>query len=169
MNNKAEKKTEKLTYDEDGGLVLMKNWSPTLRWISILPAIIIIFIVVKFLFLGAIVNRLEKESYLLSFYVTAITSGLVYLAVVDIVAAIAPKKRVLVSIITAISFGLIVVIVSVINLPVFLNGDFVISKKHIMIGLGIAFLSSILGLYLGVRLTIDRQKKAENLNVNIES
>lgn len=167
MDNKTEQKKEKLSYDEDGGLIFMKNWSPILRWICILPAALITFIAVRLLFLNPFLNMIENTSYLLSFYVNVVTSGLVYLAIVDVVSATAPKNRVLVSIITAIILGLVVIFSTSVSYYVvsdyeaFQNRfELSLSKTHLITGLVISFFSNMLGLFLGVNNTKERQKKS---------
>ncbi len=168
MDNKTKQKKEKLSYDKDGGFIFMKNWSPILRWICILPAALITFIAVRFSLLDPFLKMIENTSYLLSFYVRVVTSGLVYLAIVDVVSGTAPKNRVLVSIITAIILGLVVIFLTSVSYDVISDYEVFqygfkfspISKTHLITGLVISFFSNMLGLFLGVNNTKERQKKS---------
>ncbi|WP_392560041.1 hypothetical protein [Orbus mooreae] len=159
MNNKIEKKKEFLSYDQDGGFMFMTNWPASLRWICILPAIIFIYIVVKILFFGTVLNLLEKSSHLLSLYIGAILSGIVYMLIVDGIAAVAPKKRVLTSIIAAVIFGILVIAVSYFAMLGILNTDDLPMKTHYIIALVISFISNIVGLFMAVSITKSRQQK----------
>ncbi|WP_392551207.1 hypothetical protein RHO14_06850 [Orbus wheelerorum] len=166
MINKTKTKTKqnRLGYDENGGLILMKNWSPILRWISLLPALLITFIMVKFLFLGTVLAMLEKESFLLSLYVGAITSGLVYMAMVDVAGSVAPKGRVLTSIVTAVVLMIFIISFTLLALYAILNvDDYIEYKTHLMIALGLSIISNILGVLLGISNTKDRQKNAPQI------
>ncbi|WP_392562426.1 hypothetical protein RHO12_02805 [Orbus sturtevantii] len=161
MNNKEAKNRKKIiSYDEDGGLLFMKNWSPRLRWLSLLPAMIITYIAVRVLFLDTIISIIEKLSYLLSLYISAILSGLVYMTMTDAIGSVAPKKRVLTGAIFAIIFGVLTVIITLFAMRGIFSMDIESSlKNHYLIVLAIASISNISGLFLGVSIIKSRQKK----------
>jgi len=167
----AKSKKNIISYDEEGGFLFMKNWSPILRWFSILPAIIITYIAVNFLFLGSVLSVLARESYLLSLYVGAILAGIVYFAVIDVIAAAAPKKRVLTGVIFAVIFGVLIVIVFLFAMRGIFSMEIQSSlKTHYLIALAISFISNISGLFLGVSVVKSRQRnpqKIENSSMSI--
>lgn len=167
-NKKVKNKKNTITYDEDGGFLFMKNWSPILRWISILPAIIITIILVKFIALGTVLNMLGKESYLLSLYIGAIAAGLVYMTVIDVIASVAPKKRVLTAMISAVIFGVVIVISTFFSIQGIQSLEVESSlENHYFIVLAIAFVSNIAGLFLGISIVKNRQKKLLNNSIDI--
>jgi len=165
MSSNVKSKKEILIYDENGGLMFMKNWPPTLRWICLFPVVIITFIIVKFLFLAPVLNIIEKVSDLLSFYTDAITSGIVYFAIVDVAASVAPKNRVSTSLVTAFVLGILVIVTTFMTFNAILSKDYMLSRTHLMIGLGIVFISNVFGILGGVFATKDRQKNTSKDNI----
>lgn len=155
-------KQEKKYYDENGGLIFVRNWPSLARWVSILPAAIIMWFVTRFLFLGTVINMLEKESTLLALYTAAVVAGLPCLVAVDTAAAMAPAKRVLVSIVMSIFIVIINVFMYYIFFVIVLDQsvEYLPLKTHIIVSLIISLISVLLCLYMAISMVKERQVKA---------
>lgn len=157
MTDSKDKKENKF-YDENGGLYFMRNWPPVLRWVCILPAMIIIFLLAKFMFIAPVILMIEKSSEVLGLYVAALISFVPYFAVIDIAAAVAPKKRVLVSIIAALIIGILLILFAIYFLIAVWEQNIFEDNMNVIIAFVIASISAILGLALGVVAAKERQK-----------
>ncbi|PHI29178.1 hypothetical protein [Budvicia aquatica] len=99
-------KPETPLYNERDGIIFMANWPAAVRWLSVIPVVIIVFIMVRFLFFGTVLHLLSQHSVLLSNYIGAFATGLVYFSVVTVGAAAAPYKRRLTAMILALLLSL---------------------------------------------------------------
>lgn len=151
-------KKEKKMYDEDGGLYLMRNWPSVLRWICIIPAVIITLLLSKGM-VSFFVSMIEKNfSDTIAIYVDAFLIFIPFLVAIDTAGAVAPKKRTLVSIITAFILGVLAILINIYLYMLALDNNFIFGINN-YICMGISFISLIFGLVMGVRMTKDRQNK----------
>lgn len=169
MLSKTNEKKEKTVYDKDGGLKFMKNWPSLLRWVCLVPGVILVFILVRSLVLGPVLNILERNSLIVALYVGAITYGIPFMVGADMASAIAPKKRLLVGIITSIILGIVIILITLLSFNLILeqNIDDVPLKTHILIGLIIGLISGFGWLYIGV--TIIKERLAEDNKVTSDN
>ncbi|WP_392564175.1 hypothetical protein RHO13_00585 [Orbus wheelerorum] len=159
MTEKTKTKKSKFGFDENGGVIFMKNWPPMLRWISILPAILITSIVVRIIFFGPFLAMTEKQSVVVYIYATEIASALLFMLMVEVAAAVAPKGRVLTSIVTAVVLMIFVIPLTSITFYNLLNANYYIENKtHIIIATGLSIILKLFGVLLGISHTKDRQK-----------
>lgn len=75
------------------GLVFMEKWPKIVRWLSILPVAILVFLFVKIFILGTFINVLSKHEPVIANYVGAVVVFLPYYCCVVLAAAAAPSKR----------------------------------------------------------------------------
>lgn len=90
----SQKKESKLSIDKDYDFIFIKNWSPVLRWIALIPFGIISIFLVQFTF-GFIVNKIESSfnSTTLTVIMDCILLFFKYMISLIVVVAVAPVKR----------------------------------------------------------------------------
>ena len=100
MENATTEKEKKDFFDEDNGILFMKNWNPILRWILVLPGAIIGSLLMRtpFTFIATKLEDIE----ILMWIVDALGQIVAIMAFVGYGAAIAPKGRKVTAIILAV-------------------------------------------------------------------
>ena len=87
-----DKKEKNLSIDANYDFVFVRNWSPILRWILLLPFGILSIFAVQFAF-GFIVNKIGNSSETVSFIVDCIFLFFKYMIFQIVVVATAPVKK----------------------------------------------------------------------------
>lgn len=156
MDFKAKKQQEENYYDRHGGFIFMKNWPPIIKWICLLPAVIAILFIMMIFFSGILHRNEYENSYYLAF-LYEVSFGFPFLCAVRMAAAIAPKKRILTSIITATIFAIFGVYAALTQFYAIYK--FELSDNSFILLIGIHYLSFFGCLYWGVRMVKKKMKK----------
>ncbi|UXL37056.1 hypothetical protein N7D90_15860 [Pseudomonas fragi] len=108
-------KSKKTMFDENDGFSFMHGWSPTARWISMIPAVLLAFFLSRYLIIGTLVMVLQNFlPEFLWYYSSAILVFFVYYITVYVGGAAVPvgSRRVLSAVLALlISIALIILFV----------------------------------------------------------
>lgn len=163
MEEKA-KKPKKPLFDDVHGLTFMERWPATVRWISILPVAIIVFLIVRILFIGTVLNIMMKSMPLIANYVGALAAFVVYFAVVDVSAAAAPVKRTIVALVLAVCISGFLTYTAL----MFWSTLSFEPNQHAGIVLTLSTVCAVLGSFFGVKSTYAREKQREKQHITEE-
>ncbi|SQI40070.1 Uncharacterised protein [Leminorella richardii] len=149
------KKQKKPLFDDVHGLRFMESWPAILRWLSILPVAIVVFLIVRILFVGTVLNIMQQSMPLVANYVGAVATLIVYCPVVEVSAAAAPSKRTAVATVLALGISGSLIYTAF----AFWHTLSFEPNVHTGIVLTLSTVCATLGSFLGVRNTYVRSKK----------
>ncbi len=139
----------------------MKNWPKVVRWLSVFPVAILVFLFVKIFILGTFMTVLFKHEPVIANYVGAVVVFIPYYYCIVFAAAAAPSKRGLVAMVLTvlIVIGIACLIyIGWLELAAKESENLEFNFKLILI---LSFIFSALGALLGVKysFSLDNDKK----------